>query len=361
MGCFRLHTESESTLRVAYSKKLEKPLKKTVHYYPFGLKMKGFNSTTTAGGNDVAQKFKYNGVELEESLGLNLYEMDLRLYNPEIGRFNGIDPVTHHSGADGECYTCIDSGSDGGYLNNLGRLGVQNKIEREVLRYNDPEPDPEPSLGSFEMALIFAGAGDIVDQQRQGTVYGAPQVLGALMSEDTKDFMKKISFIIGTMAAYTGTTSFILGMPGAFPGTYVKTYNKYSTTGKSFYMHNPNVVYNDAMAKYKSNAGGSSYLGNILAYGSMGLSLYSYATDPNYGYAFGGGKYAREYELFFDLAMTRLGMSPNPFLIGTSLFYFYVAKPAAIEAQYEIDTKYGGDRKKYRAVNMMNYNRFYEN
>jgi RHS repeat-associated protein len=51
----------------------------------------------SSNGNDVAQKFKYNGIELEESLGLDLYEMDVRMYNPAIARFNGIDPVTHHS------------------------------------------------------------------------------------------------------------------------------------------------------------------------------------------------------------------------------------------------------------------------
>lgn len=52
---------------------------------------------TGAGGNSVANKFKYNGVELEESLGLNLYEMDVRSYDPAIARFTSIDPVTHHS------------------------------------------------------------------------------------------------------------------------------------------------------------------------------------------------------------------------------------------------------------------------
>lgn len=51
----------------------------------------------SSNANSVAQKFKYNGVELEESLGLNLYEMDVRMYDPSIGSFNGIDPVTHHS------------------------------------------------------------------------------------------------------------------------------------------------------------------------------------------------------------------------------------------------------------------------
>lgn len=67
------------------------------NYYPFGLKHKGYNNVTSSNGNSVAQKWKYNGIEYEESLGLDLYEMDVRMYNPALGRFQGIDPVTHHS------------------------------------------------------------------------------------------------------------------------------------------------------------------------------------------------------------------------------------------------------------------------
>ncbi|QMU66640.1 MAG: hypothetical protein GKR88_04490 [Flavobacteriaceae bacterium] len=43
----------------------------------------------------MAQKFKYNGVELEESLGLDLYEMEVRMYDPAIARFTSVDPVIH--------------------------------------------------------------------------------------------------------------------------------------------------------------------------------------------------------------------------------------------------------------------------
>ncbi|AUC13875.1 hypothetical protein BTO06_01325 [Tenacibaculum sp. SZ-18] len=67
------------------------------NYYPFGLQHKGYNNTVNSIGNSTAQKFGYNGVEYNESLGLNLHEMDVRMYDPTIGRFNGIDPVTHHS------------------------------------------------------------------------------------------------------------------------------------------------------------------------------------------------------------------------------------------------------------------------
>ena len=56
-----------------------------IYYYPFGLKHKGYNSNVSSRGNSVAQKFKYNGIELEEGLDLNLYEMDIRSYDPAIG------------------------------------------------------------------------------------------------------------------------------------------------------------------------------------------------------------------------------------------------------------------------------------
>ena len=67
------------------------------NYYPFGLKHKGYNNVVSSNGNSTAQKFGYNGKELEESLGLNLMEMDVRSYDPAIARWTGIDPVTHHS------------------------------------------------------------------------------------------------------------------------------------------------------------------------------------------------------------------------------------------------------------------------
>ncbi|GAA3614591.1 DUF6443 domain-containing protein [Flavivirga amylovorans] len=65
------------------------------NYYPFGLKHKGYNNVVNS--SNKALDFKYNGVELEESLGLNLYEMELRQYDPAIGRWTGIDPVTHYT------------------------------------------------------------------------------------------------------------------------------------------------------------------------------------------------------------------------------------------------------------------------
>ncbi len=76
------------------------------NYYPFGLKQKGYNTTISPSGNTLAQQWKYNGVELNESLGTNLYEMDFRQYDPTIGRFNSIDPLNHFSMS---TYTAFDN------------------------------------------------------------------------------------------------------------------------------------------------------------------------------------------------------------------------------------------------------------
>ncbi len=65
------------------------------NYYPFGMRHKGYNSVVNS--TNPALKFKYNGVEYEEALGLDLYEMDVRMCDPAIARFNGLDPVTHFS------------------------------------------------------------------------------------------------------------------------------------------------------------------------------------------------------------------------------------------------------------------------
>jgi RHS repeat-associated protein len=61
-------------------------------YYPFGLKQKGYNNTVTS--TNPGQKLKYNGKELQDELGLNLYDYGARNYDAAIGRWMNIDPLT---------------------------------------------------------------------------------------------------------------------------------------------------------------------------------------------------------------------------------------------------------------------------
>lgn len=76
------------------------------NYYPFRLDNKGYNTGFAANVTNTAQDFTYNGTEFEKGLGLDLFEMDVRNYDPAIARFTGIDPVTHHSMS---TYTAFDN------------------------------------------------------------------------------------------------------------------------------------------------------------------------------------------------------------------------------------------------------------
>lgn len=63
------------------------------NYYPFGLKHKGYNEVPMSSlGNDVAQKWKYQNQELNESFDYNMYEFELSHYDAAIGRFVTTDP-----------------------------------------------------------------------------------------------------------------------------------------------------------------------------------------------------------------------------------------------------------------------------
>jgi RHS repeat-associated protein len=59
------------------------------NYYPFGLKHKGYNSNNL----QANYKYKYNGKEFQDELGLNMYDYGARNYDPTLGRWMNIDPL----------------------------------------------------------------------------------------------------------------------------------------------------------------------------------------------------------------------------------------------------------------------------
>ena len=62
------------------------------NYYPFGLKHNGYNSNNS----QLGYKYKYNGKELQDELGLNMYDMEARNYMPDIGRWGVIDELAEN-------------------------------------------------------------------------------------------------------------------------------------------------------------------------------------------------------------------------------------------------------------------------
>jgi RHS repeat-associated protein len=80
------------------------------NYYSLGLSHRNYNMTKRMydrEGTELIEfcptcpipyvyNYGFNGQEFQEELGLNLYDMPSRDYDPAIGRWTGIDPVVHH-------------------------------------------------------------------------------------------------------------------------------------------------------------------------------------------------------------------------------------------------------------------------
>ncbi len=88
MGCQKLNIDFFNALEVIHPKKRVSEEKKRINYYPFGLKHKGYNNNIVSEHN-----WKFQGQELTEDLGLNMYEFKWRMHDPAIGRFMQIDPL----------------------------------------------------------------------------------------------------------------------------------------------------------------------------------------------------------------------------------------------------------------------------
>lgn len=114
------YTDHLGNIRLSYTFDYASGLIKIMeenHYYPFGLKHDSYNTNRLGYSSyideeeithivlgempkfvgDGSYNYKYNGKELQDELGLNMYDYGARNYDPALGRWMNIDPLAETS------------------------------------------------------------------------------------------------------------------------------------------------------------------------------------------------------------------------------------------------------------------------
>ncbi|PSL45740.1 YD repeat-containing protein [Chitinophaga niastensis] len=149
-GFLYVYTSNESQQDVFFDNVIlgvtSGPVLEETHYYPFGLTMAGISSSALKGSNYPENRKKYNGIEYTNELDLDIYDAQLRNLDPQIGRWNQIDPKTENM----EMWSPYVSNYD------------------NPIRYNDFLGD-EPGPGDGLWNRIVQVAGIAVDNFKRNT------------------------------------------------------------------------------------------------------------------------------------------------------------------------------------------------
>ena len=215
-------------------------------------------------------------MEYEESLGLNLYEMDLRSYDPAIGRFNGIDPVVHHSQGtsvafdNNPIYWADPSGADAQTFFNNGSQGFKDafrSLQNQAKTWEEEEPDD----------WYFNSETNKLEWHDGSNADAADNLTWVGTNSAPSEYLSQISKIFGG----TGDVPFAFGLYWSGIKQYAKIRGEQIASGK---------IFGEALV---SAVPGKGLLFNTEAYANNARTVaWLYETDfGNAEYAYYGGQF----------------------------------------------------------------------
>ncbi|MEN8122080.1 MAG: RHS repeat-associated core domain-containing protein [Bacteroidota bacterium] len=178
-------------------------MRQSLNYYPFGMRLEGQSYTNPL--QAAANKYLYNGKELQDDLGLDWYDYGARFYDPALGRFLKVDPiaedfphVTPYNYAENEPVAHIDlwglqkfyvmtlDNSNNGWARNMKKWsggliehinipeggGSDNDITKTIIDILKQKADSD-EIGIVFLAIIGVhGSWNVYDEKRDELTYG---------------------------------------------------------------------------------------------------------------------------------------------------------------------------------------------
>ncbi len=161
--------DTETTFKILYAKieKVNFEILEENNYYAFGMKHEGYNTVTTA--TDPALKYKYNGKELQDELGLDWYDYQARNYDPALGRWFNVDPLAETSRRYSPYTYCLDNPIY--FIDSDGMEAESSSVDMETeLEDGGGDPPPKargpagPYTASAKTKSFFDKAGDFFNE-----------------------------------------------------------------------------------------------------------------------------------------------------------------------------------------------------
>jgi RHS repeat-associated protein len=144
------YTDHLGNTRLSYTKDTTTSSLKILeenNYYPFGLKHNSYNVDNF----QPEYKYQYNGKELQDELGLNMYAYGFRNYDPATGRWVNIDPLLNDldfkfdpndidkDNDDEVDFAMKTTLGNGGGIFNIDNLNPYSYGYNDPIRFDDPD------------------------------------------------------------------------------------------------------------------------------------------------------------------------------------------------------------------------------